>query len=292
MISLEAWQAKGKEFGYNGNPISYVEEGSGESLVCIHGFPTASWDWAWIWPELTKRFRVVAPDMIGFGFSAKPRSYEYTLRDQATLHERLLTERGVTEAIVLAHDYGDTVAQELLARFEERRAAGRDGLRIRGVCFLNGGIIPGAHRPRPMQKLLAGPFGALIGRLTTERAFNRSFSEVFGPDTQPPREELAQFWRLIEHNGGRYVLHKIIRYMRERMQFRDRWVGVLQTASVPRRFVNGTEDPVSGRHMADMYSTIVPDADVVLLEGIGHYPQVEAPERVLDAFNEFAAKLR
>ncbi|NUM54847.1 MAG: alpha/beta hydrolase [Candidatus Hydrogenedentes bacterium] len=292
MTSLDAWCAKGKHFDYRGYPIFYVEEGSGEPLVCIHGFPTASWDWAWVWPELTKRFRVIAPDMIGFGFSAKPRAYEYSLRDQATLHEQLLADLGVNAAIILAHDYGDTVAQELLARFEERNAAGADGLRIRGVCFLNGGIIPGEHRPRPMQKLLAGPFGALIGRLTNERTFNRSFSEIFGPNTQPSREELAQFWRLIEHNGGRYVLHKVIRYMRERMQYRDRWVHALQAASVPRRFVNGPEDPVSGRHMAETYARIVPDADVVLIEGIGHYPQVEAPEQVLEAFDSFVTTLR
>ena len=287
MISLDTWRAKGKQFDYDGNAIFFVEEGAGDSLVCIHGFPTASWDWAWIWPELTARFRVVAPDMVGFGFSAKPRAYEYTLRDQATLHERLLAERGIGDVIILAHDYGDTVAQELIARHDERRASGRDGLRIWGVCFLNGGIIPGEHRPRIMQRLLASPIGALVGRLTNEQTFNRSFSEIFGPNTQPSPEELAQFWELIEHNGGRYVLHKIIRYMHERMQFRDRWVGALQTASMPLRFVNGTEDPVSGRHMADMYAKLVPNADVVLLEGIGHYPQVEAPKDVLDAFNGF-----
>jgi pimeloyl-ACP methyl ester carboxylesterase len=287
MMSLDAWRAKGKQFDYNGNAIFYVEEGAGYPLVCIHGFPTASWDWAWVWPELTKRSRVVAPDMIGFGFSAKPRAYEYSLRDQATLHERLLAERGIGEAIILAHDYGDSVAQELLARYEERRAAGRDGLRIRGVCFLNGGIVPGEHRPRPMQRLLASPIGALVGRLTNERTFNKSFSEIFGPNTRPSREELAQFWKLLEHNGGRYILHKLIRYMRERVQFGERWVGALQTASVPRRFVNGTEDPVSGRHMAERYAKLVPNADVVLLEGIGHYPQVEAPDKVLAAFDTF-----
>lgn len=148
MIPLEAWRSKSKWFDYNGHKIFYVDEGAGDPLVCIHGFPTASWDWAWIWQELTKRFRCIAPDMIGFGFSAKPRRYTYSLRDQATLHERLLAELGVNEAMVLAHDYGDTVAQELLARHEERRIAKSVGLRVHGVCFLNGGIIPGEHRPQ------------------------------------------------------------------------------------------------------------------------------------------------
>ncbi|MDZ4861124.1 MAG: alpha/beta hydrolase [Candidatus Hydrogenedentes bacterium] len=287
MVSLDAWQAKGNTFNYNGNPIFYVDEGRGDPLLCIHGFPTASWDWAWIWPELTQRFRVIAPDMIGFGFSAKPRAYDYTLRDQATLHERLLDSLGIADAHVLAHDYGDSVAQELLARHEDLRATGAAGLGIRSLCLLNGGIFPAEHRPRPVQRLLAGPFGALVGRLMTERKFRVSFAEIFGPDTRPTSEELSQFWRLIEHNGGRRIMHKLIRYMRERLEFQERWVGVLKTAQVPRCFINGPEDPISGRHMAEAYRRIVPNANVVLLEGIGHYPQVEAPERMLEAFIRF-----
>jgi len=290
VISLEAWRAKGKTFDYNGNKIFYVDEGVGDILVCIHGFPTASWDWTWIWTELTKRYRVIAPDMIGFGFSAKPRDYDYTLRDQATLHESLLQSLGVTRVHVLAHDYGDTVAQELLARHAEREANGTPGLNLRSVCLLNGGIFPGEHRPRPMQRLLAGPLGPLVGRFMTERKFHKSFSEIFGPDTRPTPEELSAFWQLLEHNGGRHVVHKLIRYMRERMVFRDRWVNILAKTKVPLRLINGPEDPISGRHMADAYRDWVPNADVVLLEGIGHYPQVEAPDRVLEAFFAFASR--
>jgi len=287
MVTLEDWKQRGKTFDYRGHPIAYWDEGEGEPLVCIHGFPTASWDWAWIWHGLTSRYRVIAPDMIGFGYSAKPRGYSYSLMDQADLHEKLLEHLGIARAFVLAHDYGDTVAQELLARFEERKRTGTSGLDIRGVCLLNGGIIPGEHRPRVMQRLLISPLGPLVVRLTNRRTFDRSFSEVFGPNTKPSAEELARFWELIENNGGRLILHKLIRYMTERMTNKERWVGVLRDATVPMRFINGPEDPVSGRHMAAMYQQIVPNPDVVLLEGIGHYPQVEAPDETLTAVLAF-----
>lgn len=291
MISQEAWKAKGKSFDYNGHTIFYVDEGQGDPLVCIHGFPTASWDWAWIWPELTQRFRVIAPDMIGFGYSAKPRRYDYSLRDQATLHEQLLRSLDIHEAHVLAHDYGDSVAQELLARHEDRRVRGEAGLRIRSLCMLNGGIIPSEHRPRRMQRLLASPLGAFIGPFLTEARFHAGFIEIFGPKTTPSPEELHLFWKLIEYNGGRQIMHKLIRYMRERVECSERWVGALKTAHVPRCFINGPEDPISGRHMAHAYQRIVPDPNVILLEGIGHYPQVEAPDRMLAAYLQFVEGL-
>ena len=56
---------------------------------------------------------------------------------------------------------------------------------------------------------------------------------------------------------------------------------------MPLRFINGPADPVSGAHMAARYRELVPNPDVVLLDGIGHYPQLEAPEQVLASFFEF-----
>lgn len=285
-ITLDAWRARGKPLAYRGHEVFYVDEGEGDVLVCIHGFPTASWDWSRVWPGLTERYRVIAPDMMGFGFSAKPRDYGYSLLDQADLFERLLGALGVTRAHFLCHDYGDTVGQELLARAAEEKLP----FEIRSMCFLNGGIIPGEHRPRVMQRLLFSPFGFLVGRLMSEKRFHKSFAEVFGPDSQPSAEELHDFWTLVAHNNGQGIVHKLIRYMGERIQHKARWVGALQQTAVPICFVNGPEDPVSGRHMADMYRKLVPNPDVVILDGMGHYPQVEAPDATLDAFWEFIAR--
>lgn len=283
-MQLTAWRAEGKTFRYRGHDIFYRDEGRGDALLLIHGYPTASWDWHRVWVALTERFRVVAPDMIGFGFSAKPHAYVYSLLDQATLHEVLLAALGITAVDILAHDYGDTVAQELLARFN----LGQTDLHIRSICFLNGGLLPGEHRPRLIQHLLMTPIGRLLGRLINERLFGRSFRAVFGPQTQPTPQEISQFWSLITHNQGQQIAHKVIRYMEEREVHKVRWIGALQGAQIPLRLVNGPADPVSGRHVAQAYRRVVPAADVVMLaDHIGHYPQVEDPAGVLAAFWAF-----
>jgi pimeloyl-ACP methyl ester carboxylesterase len=289
VVRLDEWQRGGQRFDYRGQPIFYRCEGSGPALLCVHGFPTASWDWHKLWPALTARFRVVAPDMIGFGLSAKPRDYDYTIRDQASLHEALLAALGIDDVHILAHDYGDTVAQELLARHDERGADPRPA--IRSLCLLNGGLFPESHRARLGQKLLASPIGALLGRGMSESSFRRSFTPIFGARTQPSDEELATAWALIAHNGGPLIMHRLIGYIAERRASRARWVGALQQTRVPLRFINGPDDPVSGAHMAARYRELVPHPDVVLLDGIGHYPQLEAPQRVLDGFFTFVDAL-
>ena len=73
----------------------YRTAGSGPSLLLIHGYPFNSWDWAPIWDRLTERFTVIAPDMLGMGFSDKPVAYEYSVGDHADMHEALLAELGV-----------------------------------------------------------------------------------------------------------------------------------------------------------------------------------------------------
>jgi pimeloyl-ACP methyl ester carboxylesterase len=288
------WREAGRAHVHAGHEFFYVEQarapGADTALLLIHGFPTASWDWHRVWDALGARFpRVIAPDMLGFGFSSKPRGHRYSILEQADLHEALLAHLGVRRVHILAHDYGDTVAQELLARHLERGAAA--GPRIESCVLLNGGLFPEVHRPRPIQKLLLTPLGPLVSLLTNRRSFERSFAAIFGARTQPSAEELAQFWDLLARDGGARIMHRLIRYIPERAAHRERWVGALQKTAVPLRFINGPDDPVSGAHMAARYRELVPDADVVTLPGIGHYPQVEDPDGTLRAFLAFHDRL-
>ena len=150
-MTLSEWKAEGHYFSYKNHQIFVNESGSGETLLLIHGFPTASWDWQQMWPHLAKDYHVIAADFLGFGFSDKPRNYPYSILDQADLLESLMREKGVEKVHIISHDYGDTVAQELLARFQSRKEGGEKGLIIQSLCLLNGGLFPEVHRP---------PFGA------------------------------------------------------------------------------------------------------------------------------------
>ena len=254
-------------------------EGSGEPLLAIHGFPTSSWDWALVWPALTARYRVLACDMLGFGFSAKPAHGTYSIAHQADLQEALLAGHGVTSYRLLAHDYGLTVAQELLAR----------GANIRGACLLNGGLFPETHRPVLTQQLLASPVGRVIARLSSYPTFRRTMKGIWG-GTPPSDGETRAMWALINEHDGMRVMPKLIGYMAERRRYRERWVGALVETKTPIRLIDGIDDPISGAHMVARYRELVPNADIVELPGVGHYPQVEAPAAVQAAVLEFMAR--
>lgn len=285
VITLDEWERGGSETTLGGHRIFCRDGGasSAPALVLVHGFPTASWDWEALWAPLTERWRVITLDMLGFGFSAKPNA-PYSILRQADLFEERLRQLNVTEYHVLAHDYGDTVAQELLAR---KRATPK----LLSVCLLNGGLFPETHRALLVQKLLLSPLGGLVARLTSRSRFEGSMRRIFGRSTPPSREHLDGFWRLLMREDGLRVMPKLIGYMPERIAHRERWVGALQKSPVPLKLINGPEDPVSGAHMVARYRELVPSPEVTLLEGIGHYPQVEAPTAVLEAYLEFRARV-
>ncbi|MCP8463239.1 alpha/beta hydrolase [Pseudomonas sp. ZM23] len=281
-IALRDWRAQGRSFDFRGHGIRYWCAGAGEPLLLIHGFPTASWDWHYLWRPLAERYRVIACDMLGFGDSAKPRGHDYRILEQADLQQALLAYLQVREPVhLLVHDYGNSVGQELLARHE-------DGDFAAASCvFLNGGLFPETHRPVLSQKLLLSPFGGLFGRLFDRRRLAQNFARVFGPHTQPSEEELDGFWSLIQHNDGPRVMHRLIHYIIDRREHRERWVGAMQRTAVPMRVIDGPLDPISGAHMVERYRELIPRPDTVLLGGIGHYPQVEAPEQVLEHYLAF-----
>ncbi|MCE9575588.1 MAG: alpha/beta hydrolase [Deltaproteobacteria bacterium] len=284
MPTIEEWRAGGATWRWRGHEVFWRAAGAGPVVLLIHGFPTASWDWAAIWDALAARYRVLTLDMIGFGFSAKPRAFDYTIGAQADLYEALLARDGVTRYRIVAHDYGDTVAQELLARQAEGAAA-----RIEGAVLLNGGLFPESHRPLATQRLLASPLGGLVARATTFPRFAAAMRRICARPL--PDDELAAMWALVEHNDGRGVMPKLIGYMAERRRSRARWVGAITGARVPIRVIDGVDDPISGGHMLARYRELVRDPDIVELAGVGHYPQVEAPAEVTRATLEALARL-
>jgi pimeloyl-ACP methyl ester carboxylesterase len=272
--SLLAWQQEGHYFSWLGHRIFYRMTGSGRPLLLIHGYPVSSYDWHKVWPKLAAHFTLIAPDMLGLGFSDKPRQYAYTIENHAQMHKALLAHLGISKCAVVAYDLGVSVAQEMLA------ARPKSLPEIMDITFLNGGICPEAYRPRWIQKLLASTFGDWLGPRIPKPIFNKTLRKLFGTSTQPSAELLADFWDLYSHAEGRFINHLVGRFWQDRLAQRDRLVGATTSAQIPMRLINGAADPNSGWHMAMAFHQIMPSVQVIKLDGIGHWPQIEAADQV------------
>ena len=153
-MNLTEWQKSGEYFDYGGLPVFYhLTRPADEFILCLHGFPTSSFDYHKIWNGLIDESPLLSFDMIGYGFSAKPADWGYTTFDQVDVLVSLLDHLKIKRVHILAHDYGNTITQELLARAGE----GRLKFAIESICFLNGALFPETHRPILAQKILISP---------------------------------------------------------------------------------------------------------------------------------------
>ena len=278
---LVEWQNSGEYLVHKGYQVFYKKTDGEVPLLLIHGFPSASFDWKPVWPLLEGKFQLVTADMLGFGLSDKPKHFEYSIFEQADVYESLMTHLNIRSAHILAHDYGDTVAQELLARHLE----GALSFDIKSVTFLNGGLFPETHRPLLVQKLLMSPIGSWVAKLMSHQKFTQNFKNICSSSMTV--EDIDLLWELLEFNNGRAVVPKLIYYMQERRVNRQRWVGALEQAdavTLPLHLIDGLIDPISGKHLVERFEELIPNARITELPDVGHYPQVEAPESVVQAF--------
>ena len=280
--AIGRWEEAGAYHDVGGHRLFAADLGPlgeerAEPLLVLHGFPTSSFDFAEVAPQLARRRRVVLPDLLGYGLSDKP-DVSYTMVGQAELVMGLCARLGLERMALLSHDMGDTVGGELLARQME----GSWPVEVTRRVVTNGSIyIVMAHLTAGQQMLLALP------------------DEPIAADAAPPADALCAALQatlhprhrqldmgahaeLMVHGGGNRMMARTIRYIEERRANERRFTGAIESHPSPLSVVWGTEDPIAVSAMAERLLIVRPDTTVQWMTETGHYPQVEAPD-------EFAA---
>lgn len=278
---IQAWMAGGQFARLEGVELFYRSYGKRNHempwLVCFHGFPTSSWDWHLLLPFLEQTHRVLVFDFPGYGLSEKPAGRDYSLKRQLDAAEALLDFLNISEFDLLAHDMGNSVACELLRRREQ----GHYRFELKSLTLLNGGIYMEMHKPLLTQRLLRTPvLGVITARLTSWRMFRLQYPNVYANPDQFDESHYRSQWSLLLNNDGRRILHKIAGYMRERTRMGELWTGPLHRLDLPLTVIWGKEDPIAVYPIAQKVCRMNASASLATLEGIGHYPQLEAPEQV------------
>jgi pimeloyl-ACP methyl ester carboxylesterase len=221
----------------------------------------------------------VTMDFLGFGLSDKPRPHRYSLLEQADLVQTVVGETTKGPVVVLAHDMGTSVTTELLARDLD----GHLPFDMQRAVLSNGSVILERASLRPIQKVLRGPLGPVAARLVNRSGFKRGFGKLFSPQHPLSAEEAQAQWELVSYNDGNRIPHLLISYLDERVRYAHRWHGAVRDWPKPLGFVWGLEDPVATTNVLYGLRQLRPNAAVVELPGLGHYPQVEEPEAYADA---------
>lgn len=272
------WQSQGTKKRIFGRDVFVFDSGGPheETLVILHGFPTSSFDFHRVMPHFTKRFRVVIHDHVGFGLSDKPRDYSYSLFEQAEVAMEIWRGSGIERAHLLAHDYGTSVATEVLAR----RERGSCPVDLQSVTLANGSVfIELAHLTPSQLALRNKTLGPVFARLSSKVVFQAQLRKIFGTPDAVSKDELDAAWALLVHADGKLVLPAISSYLDERTRFKQRWIGALAKLDIPAHVLWGRRDPVAVPAIAEALADTIPRVHLTWLDELGHYPMLEDPTR-------------
>ena len=140
-----------------------------------------------------------------------------------------------------------------------------------------------------LQRLLAVPFvGGFIAGCITASMVRKGFAGIWG-ESPLSDDEVENLWHGIALNDGHKLSHLLIGYNAERAQHHGRWEAALSRWTGPLHLIWGLDDPVSGKHVLDLATEEFKHAVVTRLEGVGHFPQVEAPTAVATAIRAAVA---
>jgi pimeloyl-ACP methyl ester carboxylesterase len=281
----EAWRARGGLRVLGGRSIFVVDvparrPANRPPLLVLHGFPTSSFDFHRVVDRLAESRQVVLFDMLGYGLSAKP-DLAYHMGLEADLAMALVDALGWDRLGLLTHDVGDTVGGELLARHLE----GRWEVDIVDRTLTNGSIyIDLAHLSAGQLFLLDLPDERLAAEEAPDQAtVVGGITATFSPATRIDGEEASAQWQMMAHEDGHRLLPRLIRYIEERRRHESRFTGAIEDHPSPLAVVWGRDDPIADVAMTDRLRRARSDVRLEVLDGVGHYPMVESPDRFLEA---------
>ena len=264
----------------HGDRVAYRDEGAGEVLLLIHGMGGSSSSWREIVPKLAKKYRVIAPDLLGHGQSDKPRG-DYSLGAFAVWLRDLLDALDIPKATVIGHSLGGGVAMQFAHQH-------RDYCQ-RLVLISSGGL--GADVGRTL-RILSLPGAELVLPLIASRPAIKTGNALrswLSSDQGPTR--FSETLRAHASLSNRENRQAFLRTLRSVVDHRGQAVCALNRlhfhVDLPALIISGEQDRVIPAAHARAAHNALPNSRLHVIPGVWHHPQVERPDIVATLISDF-----
>lgn len=265
----------------HGDQIAYREAGQGHALLLIHGMAGSSATWRAIIGPLSKKYRVIAPDLLGHGESAKPRG-DYSLGAFAVFLRDLLDELGVVSATVVGQSLGGGIAMQ----FTHQHRDYCERLALIG----SGGL---GQELSPVLRLLSAPGAELVLPVVAPRPVlnlgNKLGAWLTSAGIQAPRA--GEMWQAYCSLSDARTRQAFLRTLRSVVDYRGQAVSALNklhvAAGLPSILIWGDQDRIIPVAHAYAAHDALDGSRLEVLKGVGHFPHAEAPSAVVEILEDF-----
>ena len=266
----------------HGHRRAYVKTGSGPALLLLHGLGCDHTTWLPVIAALSRRYTVIAPDLLGHGKSDKPRA-DYSVGGYANGVRDLLTVLGVDKVTVVGHSFGGGVAMQFAYQFPERTE--------RMVLVAPGGLGPEVS---PAIRAITLPgFHQAMGVVTLPglRHLTTAGLRMLAMSGLPQARDLDEVAEIVDsfkdpqtRRAIRHVVSAVVDWKGQIITMVDR---AYLTQAMPMCVIWGTEDSVIPVKHAGIASEFAPGATVEVIANAGHFPHKDHPQRFVKIVDEF-----
>jgi pimeloyl-ACP methyl ester carboxylesterase len=264
----------------DGVRVHYQEAGprNAPAVLLIHGFTASNFVWNDVLlPIAGAGFRVIAPDLIGFGFSGKPASGEYTIDAQARMITTLMNQLGIESATIVGSSYGGAVAATCALDYPER---------VKRLVLVDA-VINNHAKGRFLLRLAASPVvGDLVSPLMlgSRRIVQQQLRKGYAPETRhlfDDERAAAHHRPLMAASTQRAALLSLRRWNAGRIEREA------HSIRQPTLLIWGEVDPeIPLSHGRRLFETI-PDSQFVIFRRCGHMPMEEYPREFTEVLTDF-----
>lgn len=253
--------------------LSYVDQGQGEPVVLLHGIPTWGYLWHPLLAELSSGYRVLIPDLLGFGYSDRSDRFDRSIAVQAQVLDRWLEGLGVEQATVVAHDIGGGVALRLATLFPRRVAR---------LCLLNSVC----YDSWPIEMMLQFGHPEAYRKLSAANAMRllrQGLKQGFA--TTPDDKVMDGLLSPYATEVGKLSLIRNAAALNTNLT--TELTALLPRIEVPTLILWGQEDKFQVLKYAKRLARDIPDARLVPIPQARHFVMMDQPEAVRRQVQEF-----
>lgn len=281
--SIESWRRQLDTVQTRSGAVAYLDAGSGDAVVMLHGIPTSSYLWRDVASVVSIGHRVIVPDLPGFGFSDKGDQIDLSPSGQADSMLDLLDDRDIDSFTLVGHDYGALVACEMLSRVPER---------VERLVLTNTSMRDADWSSTASLSPLALLKLPVLGEaaLSVSRPFmlKQAFGLYVAERERLNDETMAMYWTPFELGFDRTLLRLSREVRMDEAMFHD-WKRALYDFKRPSLVVWGALDPTFRPDRGHEIARLLPDCRFELFLHSNHFIQEDRPRalgRLIAAFVE------
>lgn len=261
----------------DGHDLAYVDEGQGPPLLMLHGNPTWSFVYRDVIAGLRDRFRCIAPDLPGFGFSTPAPDYGFRPAEHSRVIEHFVDALDLRDITLMVHDWGGPIGLGV---------AGRQPDRFDGLILANTFAWPvnGDLHFELFSRFMGGPIGKLL--ILRANAFVNLLVPAGTCRTRPAPEVMSAYRGPLAKRPDRlptYVFPREILASRDYLADVEHGLGALR--DLPALILWGDRDIAFRDKERQRFEDLFPSHRTVVLEGAGHFIQEDASPEIVEAVN-------